>query len=98
MVLPDVLANAGGVVGSYFEWFLNRSAGRWDLHRHNVELARVMGEAYDDVRDAADRHGCSFRQAAFTVAVQRVRVARRGTSPWSTIARLSEQREPRLTT
>ena len=76
-VIPDVLANAGGVVGSFFEWYLNRTGGRWDLTQHDIELADVMAGAYDGVRETADQYGCSFRQAAFTVAVQRVRVARR---------------------
>lgn len=76
-IIPDVLANAGGVVGSFFEWHLNRTGGRWDLNRHDTELADVLHAAYDGVREAADRERCSLRQAAFTVAVQRVRVARR---------------------
>ncbi|MEM8705687.1 MAG: Glu/Leu/Phe/Val dehydrogenase dimerization domain-containing protein [Actinomycetota bacterium] len=76
-VIPDVLANAGGVVGSFFEWYLNRTGGRWDLTQHDVELADVMSGAYDGVRGTADEYGCSLRQAAFTVAVQRVQVARR---------------------
>ncbi|MEM7141235.1 MAG: Glu/Leu/Phe/Val dehydrogenase dimerization domain-containing protein [Actinomycetota bacterium] len=76
-VIPDVLANAGGVVGSFFEWYLNRTGGRWDLNEHDAELAEVLRDAYVGVRSAADEYECSFRQAAFTVAVQRVRVARR---------------------
>ncbi|MEM7143407.1 MAG: Glu/Leu/Phe/Val dehydrogenase dimerization domain-containing protein [Actinomycetota bacterium] len=77
VVIPDVLANAGGVVGSFFEWYLNKTGGRWDLAQHDAELADVLSGAYDGVRSTADEYGCSFRQAAFTVAVQRVRVARR---------------------
>jgi len=76
-VIPDILANAGGVVGSFFEWFLNKTGDRWDLTRHDAELAGVLADAYDGVRNTADEYECSLREAAFTVAVQRVRVAQR---------------------
>jgi len=76
-VIPDVLANAGGVGSSFFEWYLNRTGGQWTLAQHDAELVTLMNNAYDKVRGTADEYGCSLREAAFTVAVQRVRVARR---------------------
>jgi len=76
-VIPDVLANAGGVGSSFFEWYLNRTGGQWSLAQHDAELLTLMNNAYDKVRATADEYGCSLREAAFTVAVQRVRVARR---------------------
>jgi len=76
-VIPDVLANAGGVGSSFFEWYLNRTGGQWSLAQHDAELLTLMNNAYDKVRATSDEYGCSLREAAFTVAVQRVRVARR---------------------
>lgn len=76
-VIPDILANAGGVGSSFFEWYLNRAGGQWSLAQHDAELLTLMNNAYDKVRSTADEYGCTLREAAFTVAVQRVRVARR---------------------
>jgi len=71
-VVPDVLANAGGVVVSYFEWTQNIQQFRWPEDRVNGELAGRMTLAYAAVRDRAAEAGVSLREAAFAISVERV--------------------------
>jgi glutamate dehydrogenase (NAD(P)+) len=72
-VIPDILANAGGVTGSYFEWAQNIQQFRWHEERFNTELGDVMQRAYDaTVTFAAARPGVSLRQAAFAIGIERV--------------------------
>ncbi|MBT4125916.1 MAG: glutamate dehydrogenase [Chloroflexi bacterium] len=71
-IVPDILANAGGVVASYFEWAQNIQVFNWELERVNLELDKKMNEAYDVTKTQADRNGGSLRKAAFDVAVSRV--------------------------
>ena len=72
IVVPDILANAGGVVASYFEWAQNIQVFSWELDRVNRELDKKMNEAYDVTKAQADRNGGSLRDAAFDVAISRV--------------------------
>jgi glutamate dehydrogenase (NAD(P)+) len=71
-VVPDILANAGGVIGSYFEWTQNIQEFRWPLPRFRDELDSRMRAAHDTVAETAARHDCTLRQASFVVAVGRV--------------------------
>ena len=71
-VIPDVLANAGGVTVSYFEWSQNIQQFRWDEDRVTDELAKVMRRAYADVADLAERDSLDLRTAAFVQAIRRV--------------------------
>jgi glutamate dehydrogenase (NAD(P)+) len=71
-VVPDILANAGGVLTSYFEWVQNIQQLRWDEDEVNDRLRRRLRDAYGTVAAAAEEDGISLRQAAFGVAVQRV--------------------------
>ena len=72
VVIPDVLANAGGVTGSYFEWTMNIQQFTWKLSRFNDELADKLGEAYARTQHTAEQLGCTLRQAAYSIGVQRV--------------------------
>ena len=72
IVLPDILANAGGVTASYFEWVQNRQYYRWGLDRVRQELDAVLARAFEDVWDEARQHNVSLRVAAFMLAIRRV--------------------------
>jgi len=71
-IVPDILANAGGVVGSYFEWTQNIQEFRWPISRFRDELDSRLRSAFDDVAATADEHSCSLREASFILAVRRV--------------------------
>lgn len=71
-VVPDILANAGGVLGSYFEWTQNIQEFRWPLERFREELDLRMATAFNNVFETSQRYSCSLREAAFIVAVGRV--------------------------
>ena len=72
IILPDILANAGGVTASYFEWAQNRQFYRWGLNRVRQELDRALGDAFERTWQYAQENKCSLRQAAYTIGVSRV--------------------------
>jgi glutamate dehydrogenase (NAD(P)+) len=72
LVVPDILANAGGVIVSYFEWAQNIQAFRWQLDRVNEELSRFLQDGYDAVAQRAQSRELTMRSAAYEVAVARV--------------------------
>jgi glutamate dehydrogenase (NAD(P)+) len=71
-VLPDILANAGGVTVSYFEWVQGLENFFWDKKKVEDELQRTMEKAFDAVNAKADEADCDYRTAAYTIAVGRV--------------------------
>jgi len=71
-VVPDVLANAGGVTGSYFEWAQNIQQFRWKEDRFNQELSDAMLRGFQATVQFAEEHDCTLRKAAFAIGMQRV--------------------------
>lgn len=72
MVVPDILANAGGVTVSYFEWVQNRLGYKWDAERVNRRSDRIMKEAFNHVYQTAQQYNVSMRIAAYMVAIDKV--------------------------
>lgn len=71
-IVPDILANTGGVTVSYFEWVQNLQQFRWSLKRVEEELASILDAAYDSVQGLANAEGVSMRMAAYMLGIRRV--------------------------
>ena len=82
-IVPDILANAGGVVVSYFEWVQSRAGFYWELEEVERRLEIYMRRAMDLVLSTSKTYDCTAREAAFIVAVQRVSgaIEKRGIFP-----------------
>ncbi len=77
LILPDILANAGGVVVSYFEWVQDIQAYFWGSGEVNSRLREVMTRSYQQVRGEAQSKGITLRDSAFRIAVTKVAEATR---------------------
>jgi len=71
-VVPDILANAGGVTVSYYEWMQNGQQERWELEEVDARLEKAMRRTYRRVVELARERSCSLRDAAYGLAVQRL--------------------------
>jgi glutamate dehydrogenase/leucine dehydrogenase len=82
LVIPDILANAGGVTVSYFEWVQDLQELFWDAEEVNRKLDKVMGKAFADVHAAARDYKVDMRTGAYILAVDRVVKATEARGIW----------------
>ncbi|KAL5211445.1 hypothetical protein ABZP36_022292 [Zizania latifolia] len=72
IVLPDIYANSGGVIVSYFEWVQNIQGFMWDEEKVNMELQKYMKNSFQHIKDMCKSQNCNLRMGAFTLGVNRV--------------------------
>lgn len=82
VLVPDILANAGGVVVSYFEWVQNIQSMAWDEEHNNAKLAEIMNRAFAEVWDIAREKKVNLRTGAYLIAVGRVVKAKAARGIW----------------
>ncbi|KAK1326688.1 Glutamate dehydrogenase 2 [Acorus calamus] len=72
VILPDIYANAGGVIVSYFEWVQNIQGFMWGEDKVNMELQKYMRKAFNNIKAMCKTHDCNLRMGAFALGVNRV--------------------------
>ncbi len=72
IVIPDILANAGGVIVSYLEWLQNKNNEQWSENRVNEELEKYLVKATKEVYDYAQKEDISLKEAAISLAIRRI--------------------------
>jgi glutamate dehydrogenase/leucine dehydrogenase len=77
VVLPDILANAGGVTVSYFEWVQNTTQWYWTKDTVQEKLRTIMRQAFSDVWFESDKYNISLREGAYALGIRRVHEALR---------------------
>ncbi len=82
VLVPDILANAGGVVVSYFEWVQNIQSMAWDMEHNNAKLKEIMDRSFEEVYSIAQDKNVSLRTGAYLIAVKRVVEAKKSRGIW----------------
>lgn len=82
LVIPDILANAGGVTVSYFEWVQDLQELFWDVDEVNRKLEKIMGQAFSDVHNSAKQYKVDMRTGAYILAIDRVVKATQSRGIW----------------
>lgn len=82
LVVPDILANAGGVVVSYFEWVQNIQSVSWTEEEVNAKLKNIMDPAFEAVYSISKNQNTTLRTGAYLIAVKRVTEAKKARSIW----------------
>lgn len=72
IILPDIIANAGGVIVSYLEWLQNREGSHWSLDKVNAKLRTYMTDAVDEAYQVSTTENISLKEAAFMIALRRL--------------------------
>lgn len=71
-LIPDIFANSGGVIVSYFEWVQNIQELTWEREQVNEMLENLMTKSFKDLTDVVDECNCTFRMAAYIVALRKL--------------------------
>jgi glutamate dehydrogenase (NAD(P)+) len=82
LVIPDILANAGGVTVSYFEWVQDLQELFWDVEEVNRKMEKIMGKAFDDVHRSSQEYKVDMRTGAYILAIDRVAKATESRGIW----------------